>query len=143
MSPRVQQSAAKRNRRGTATVELALSLPFILFLTLSTIDICSAQYLKGSLTLAAYEGARIGVQQGGTNDLAFDRVREVLDERGVSYEEDSIEITSDADFNTAETLEHITLQVRVPCLGNMPITGNLFQGRVLDASVTMRKEYGN
>lgn len=132
----------KKSRRGVATVECALCLPIFVAITFATVDLCSAMFLKESLTLAAYEGVRIGVQRGGTDDGVIARIEQILEERGVSYIEDSIAI-SEPGFDDASTLEHVTVTLTVPCQGNMPLTGNFFQNRSMSASVTMRKEFEN
>ena len=71
-----------KGRRGAATVEFAICLPVLVILTIGTLDVCSMLFLKESITLAAYEGARRGVQRNRTNADATDRVIEFLDERG-------------------------------------------------------------
>ena len=61
----------KPNQRdGVATTECAIAIPIILLFTLVTIDICTIIYLKESVTIAAYEGSRVGIQRGGTDALA-------------------------------------------------------------------------
>lgn len=131
-----------RRRKGVATVECALCLPIFVTITLATIDLCSAMFLKESLTLAAYEGSRVGVQRGGTDTIVKNKIESFLDERGISYASDSI-VISNPGFDNATTLAHVTITVTVPCDGNMPFTGGIFVGRSLSASVTMRKEFVN
>ena len=46
-------------QRGTSLVELALILPFMLVLMLTVVDLSRAFYMKGMLTSAAREGARV------------------------------------------------------------------------------------
>lgn len=138
----IRQRPNRQNRRGIATVECALCLPLLLAITMASIDICSAIFLKESLTLAAYEGARVGVSQGGTNSSVVAKVEEFLTQRGVVYDANAVTISTPS-FEDAGTLEHVTITVTVPCAGNMPLTGGLFIGRTIDASVTMRKEFAN
>ncbi|MCA9194356.1 MAG: pilus assembly protein [Planctomycetales bacterium] len=130
------------HRRAIATVECAICLPIIVLITVATIDLSSALFLKESLTVAAYEGARVGALNGGTNDEAIQRVQEVLTERGITYDDTSVVVSSPG-FDTAATLEHVTITVTVRCQGNMPLTGQFFQGRSLTAAVTFRKEFKN
>lgn len=137
-----RRRSKSRKRRGIATVECALCLPIFVLITASTIDICSAIFLRESLTLAAYEGSRVGVERGGTDAIVTSRIQNFLDERSIVYDGGSIQI-SDPGFNTAGTLEHVTVTVTVPCAGNMPLTGGLFVGRNISASITMRKEFVN
>ncbi|MEM7312245.1 MAG: TadE family protein [Planctomycetota bacterium] len=135
-------SKRRRNqRKGLATVECVMCLPLIILITFGTIDVCSAMFLKESITLAAYEASRVGIPRGGTDALATTRAQQVMDERGIIYESGAVSISPS--FETAGTLEHVTVTVTVPCAGNMFLTGDFFRGRVLQASVTLRKEFQN
>ncbi|OYP34046.1 TadE family protein [Rhodopirellula sp. MGV] len=148
-SPRVGESVPCRRtirrrsrRRGVATVEFAICLPALLALTIGTIDMCSMLFLKESITLAAYEGARMGVGRDRTNGDVSARVREFLDERNIQYTGDPCTFGS-PDFSSAETLDNVTLTVSVPCEGNLLIPSVFWGGTDLTASVTLRKEYEN
>lgn len=129
-------------RRGVATVEFAICLPALIALTIGTIDMCSMLFLKESIKLAAYEGARRGVGRGRTNADVIARVQEFLDERSITYTGDPCTFSS-PDFATASTLENVTTTVTVPCNGNLLIPSVLFAGINLSADVTLRKEYQN
>jgi Flp pilus assembly protein TadG len=56
-----QFTRTRKSRQAAATVELAICLPVVLTIAFGTIDICSVLFLKESLTIAAYEGARAGM----------------------------------------------------------------------------------
>ena len=138
-----RRSRNRGRRRGTATIELALILPTLFVLTLGTIDLCSMMFLKESVTLAAYEGARRGVGRDRTNTDVVNRVTEFLDERQISYDGASVVSISSPGFDGADTLENVTVTVQVPCGGNLLIPSQWFDDLTLSASVTMRKEYKN
>lgn len=131
-----------KNRDGIAVTECALCVPLIIMFTLFSIEVCSVLFLKETITLAAYEGSRIGIQRGGTDANARTRITQLLDERGVTYKDDAVVEFSDPSFDDAMALEHVTVNVAVPIEGNL-FSGWLFDGRELEASVTMRKEYPN
>ncbi len=130
------------SRRGAATVEFAVCLPALIALTIGTIDLCSMLFLKESITLAAYEGARRGVGRGRTNADVIARVQQFLDERNIQYSGNPCTFSS-PDFADADTLENVTTTVTVPCDGNLLIPSVLFSGTSLSADVTLRKEYKN
>ncbi len=130
-------------RRGTATVELAICFPVLFILTIGTMDVCSMLFLKETVTMAAYEGARRGAARNRTNEHARDRVMEFLDERDVTYEAGSVVSFSTPDFNSANTLDNVTVTVTVPCAGNLLIPSAMFDDLTMTASVTLRKEYKN
>ena len=134
---------AARRRRGTAAVEVALCLPVLFAFTLGTIDLCSMLFLKESMTIAAYEGARKGIERGGTNADAVRRVLDFLDERNIEHDGAGSVQISGPGFDGAETLEHVTLSVTVPCSDNLLMPSNLYGDLSITASVTMRKEYAN
>jgi Flp pilus assembly protein TadG len=54
----------QRHDRGTAIIELALILPFLLVVTLTVVDLSRALYMKGMMTTAAREGARLAIELG-------------------------------------------------------------------------------
>lgn len=144
-----KQSSARRlhrvrrsKRRGVATVEFAFALPALLALTIGTIDLCSMMFLKESITLAAYEGARRGVGRGRTNADVEARVREFLNERNINFDGNPCAFSS-PNFNNAETLENVTTTVTVPVAGNLLIPSVFWGETQLSAQVTLRKEYEN
>lgn len=139
---RVQANRKSRQRRATATVEMAICFPVLVLLTIGTMDVCSMLFLKETVTMAAYEGARQGIGRNHSNMDCQGRIMEFLDERGVTYGSDYCTI-SNPDFNNANTLENVTVTVTVPCAGNLIIPSAMFDGLTMSASVTMRKEYAN
>lgn len=54
-----------RNERGTATVELALATPLLLFITLAVFSLASAGQKKALVARAALEGGRLAVVKDG------------------------------------------------------------------------------
>ncbi len=100
-------------------------------------------FLRESAVLAAYEGARRGVGRGRTNTDVIERVTEFLDERGIEYDGPGAVTISSPGFDSAETLENVTVTVTVPTAGNFIIPSQLLGDRDIVASVTMRKEYQN
>lgn len=142
---RANQRSRKRPRKrnGVAAIEFAMVLPALLILTLGTMDLCSLMFLKESVVLAAYEGARQGVGRGRTNADVTARVTEFLDERNINHNGAGSVVISGGGFGNAETLEAITVTVTVPSDGNLLIPSDLFGGMNVSADVTMVKEYKN
>ncbi|QEG40005.1 TadE family protein [Roseimaritima ulvae] len=133
----------QHHRRGVATAELAICLPIVIAICVATIDICSAMFLRESLTIAAYEGARVGAPKGGTNELARVRVLQLLDERNINYDPDEVVTISGDSFENADTMEHVTVTVRAPAAGNLISATQFFNNKTIEAQVTLRKEYAN
>ena len=130
-------------RKAAATVEFAICLPVLIALTLGTMDLCSVIFLKESVTIAAYEGARRGVGRGRTNEDVTNRIIEFLDDRDINYNQGNLVVFGSPDFTNAETLENVTVTVAVPAAGNMIIPLGMFDDLTVSSSVTMRKEYKN
>ena len=78
------------NRFGAAAVETAIVLPVVVFVVFGSIEIANGVFLKQSLAVAAYEGAREASRPGGTQSHAISRIREVLSNKGIDNEQVSI-----------------------------------------------------
>lgn len=140
---RAPANAARRSkRRGTATAEVAICLPVLMTFTLATIDLCSIFFLKETVAIAAYEGARAGINRGGTNAEAIARVQEVLNDRNINYSGDCVTFEG-ASYDSADTLEHVTIIVQVPAAGNLIAPAGLYDGLDIIHRITMRKEFKN
>lgn len=140
---RRQRKRLRPNRDAIATAELAVCLPLILTICIATIDLCSAMFLRESLTIAAYEGARVGVPKGGTNATATARITALLDERNIQYDAGSVVTFSGNGFDGAQTLDHVRVTVSVPAATNLISPAKFFGNKQISAAVTMRKEYAN
>lgn len=130
-------------RSAVATVEFAFILPILMTLTLGTMDVCSVIFLKEAAAIAAYEGARLGVNRNETNASASDRITDFLDNRGINYEPSTVIDISNPGFDNAETLESVTVTVRIPANGNLLIPKWVFSDLQIEAACTLRKEYSN
>lgn len=71
------------DRRGTATVELAVCLPVLVLVTLGAIEATNAIYLKQALTSIAYEGVRAASSAGGTTSDAEQVCQTMLAARNI------------------------------------------------------------
>ncbi|MFM7056898.1 MAG: TadE/TadG family type IV pilus assembly protein [Planctomycetota bacterium] len=71
-------------RLGAATVETAVCLPFLLVMVFSSVELSGAVFLKHSVNLAAYEGARTVTRPGDNAATAASRVGQILASRRVS-----------------------------------------------------------
>ena len=87
-------------RRGAAVVEAAVCGGIIVALTFATLEVCSSIYLKESVTVAAYEAARVGVKRKATFQDAKAQAESILSSRGVKSGTVSI---SPSDFFIAKS----------------------------------------
>lgn len=88
-----------RIRKGTATVELAVCLPFMITLTMGSIEATNAIFLEYRLTAAAYEGARCATTPSQTTEGAKTAAGEVL--TNFSIVGGSVSVSPDVTKDTA------------------------------------------
>ena len=73
-----------RSRRAAATLELALCLPIIVTVVLGTIEAANSVFLKQTLTIAAYEAARVASASDGTSAAAALRAQEIMNAKNLT-----------------------------------------------------------
>jgi Flp pilus assembly protein TadG len=101
-------ATSRRSERGTALIEFALVLPFVLLLTVCVVDIGRAFYTKNILATAVREGARLlAVNDFADVDMIETRVRQVAALSGVAVTSVAVEdignqqgqVTANAQFD--------------------------------------------
>ncbi len=137
---RVRSTPSRRprqRRRGVAAVEFAVCLPVILLLVFGAIEASSFIFLKQSLHVAAYEGARSATRLGAGNTEGTDSVQNILTSRNV---QDFLVSFPNGDAAKANRGDEIVIEVSAPTATNSPLTGQFVTNRVLTARVVMVKE---
>lgn len=130
------RSTRRSSRRGSVVAELAMVSPVLLLITLSTVGICNQLFLKQSLTVAAYEAARVAIIPEATSDDVRMQATEICHLRNVNGGTVSI---SPEDFQGAAQGTFLVVTVSAPSRqGNLDL--NLFSGTT-SVSVSMMKEY--
>lgn len=133
-----RRNPSRRSRRGIAITELAFCLPVILLLSVATVEVCSALFMKETLTIACYEGARVGVKRRSTHTDTVNAVNAVLTQRGIINA--TVTVTP-SDFSTLRALDPVTVAVTAPINGNGAYVNNFFLGRTNGARVVMVREF--
>ena len=105
-------------RSGSAVAELAICLPAVVLLVMGALECCSMIFLKQSLHVAAYEGARIGIKQDSDSQLVQDRCTRILRERNVVG---GVVTVQPREVSTATRGTPIAVQVAAPCTPNSPL----------------------
>lgn len=124
-------------RRAAAAAELALCLPLIVFLLLASLEACSMIFLDHSLTIASYEGVRMGINYDATNATVTNRCNQIISERDVSGAQITINPANVANMNRGERL---TVTVSAPCDSNAILPLWFYGGKTLRSATTMVKE---
>ncbi|MGI9517020.1 MAG: TadE/TadG family type IV pilus assembly protein [Pirellulaceae bacterium] len=133
-------------RDGGAATEAAICLPIILLIISATVELSTAIYLKESLTIAAYEGARIAISRDADDERVRDRIAEVLAERSIDIGDvailDRVSVSPASDVATM--LQPIEIEVSAPTAGNVVLPFRFLQfvtPEEMSATVVMRKEF--
>ncbi len=124
----------RHHRRGAAVIELAVCLPLLVLIALATTEACAMVYLKQSLKIAAYEGARVGIVDGADSSNVEAQCGQILATRNIqgfniSMTPSNPSIVADGDF--------FAVTVSAPCVPNSLIGGWFYQGRVFAETVQM------
>lgn len=121
---------------GVAATELAVCLPIVVLIVLATIESCSALFLKQSLTVAAYEGARTAIEKGATAATVQTACNNILTDRRVK----GSKITISPTISTLKPGDYVDVTVSAPCNSNSPVPTSFFRGRTLTAKASMMIE---
>jgi hypothetical protein len=121
-----------------AASELAVCLPVIVLLVLAMIEACTMIFLKQSLTVAAYEGARTALAPRAAAVDVQGAADGVLADRRVQRAVVTIRPTN---FAALEPGEYFEVTVSAPTGPNSVIPGSFLRGRTLSATAVMMKEF--
>jgi Flp pilus assembly protein TadG len=127
----------RSHTRGVAAVEFAVCLPVIVMLVFGSIEASSFIFLKQSLHVSAYEGARNAIRIGSTNASATNSVQTILTARNVRDFEVAF---PNGESGDAKRGEEIVIEVSAPSSTNSPLAGQFVTNRQLTARVVMVKE---
>ena len=131
---------SRESRKGTAATEFALVIPVLLILTFGTIEICSAMFLRQTLKIASYEGARTAVRKRSTTADVQDVVTDFLASRDVT----GGSVTIDVDPARTQILLPITVTVNAPINGNSILPNGFYtwmRNRNISSATCMYKEF--
>ena len=118
--------------------ELAVCLPIIVLLVLAMIEACTMIFLKQSLTVASYEGARTALRQNASAVDIRSACEAVLADRRVQGGSVTL---SPSNLATLSPGEYIDVVVSAPTDSNSVIPGSFMRGRTLSATASMMKEF--
>jgi Flp pilus assembly protein TadG len=129
----------RKKRRGVAAAELAVCLPVIVLLVLGTMEACTMIFLKQSLTVASYEGARMALADGATSQDVQDTCEDVLSDRRVSNARVTI---TPSNLATVQPGEYVTITISAPSDSNAILRNMFYRGKTITASASMMNEFG-
>lgn len=124
-----------RRRRGAAVIEAAIALPVVLIIILGTVEVCNGIFLKQSMLLMAFEGARVAIIPEATADDVAQQINEMGEERGIAI--DTVEVLP-SDF--ASTPMGTFIEVVVTSKAQQPGKTQFFSNAKSSVSVFIMKE---
>lgn len=125
-------------REGAALIELSICLPVFFLITMATIETCRMIYLRQSLKIAAYEGARLAIVPGATRQDVMELCDLILIGRNINGHQFSC-IPSDPATLTYSDLFKVTIEISAE---NNSIVGTWFyRNKILTESVTIMAEH--
>lgn len=135
-----------KGRRGLATVEFALVIWLLLFLSLGAIRYGHLFLKAQQITNAARNGARTAILEDATNERVWNTVNNLMAAAGMG--DSGFTMTTDpANVQDADVNEPVTVRITVSCenisILHVPLFTNIEPGNGtwdLGARVTMAKE---
>jgi hypothetical protein len=126
------------SRQGVAVTELAVCLPILVLLVFATLEACHTIYLRQSLSIAAYQGARTALIVGATESNVVAQCDQVLADRKVSG---GVVRIAPAGFENSPPRTFIAVEVSAPHLDNQLLPVRLFAKPFMTGRVEMMKEF--
>jgi Flp pilus assembly protein TadG len=139
-----------RQRRGAATVELAVCLPLLATIVFGSIQACNMLYLRHAVLSSAYQGSLEAAHPDATTASITQSVQNMLTVRGVSGATISVShwnnsadpaagLSSSADFLDYPRGTRFTVHVSAPMQANLMKPHWLVPPSQVDAEVTSMK----
>lgn len=127
-------TTSRRPRRAAAIIELAVCLPLLVVLTLATTEACAMIYLKQTLTIAAFEGARVGLLPGSAAPNVEAQSQLVLNDHNVTGCSISMLPTDPATLTSGD---YFRVTVQAQCAPNSLMGGWFYVGKTFSESVDL------
>lgn len=115
--------------------EFALFLPLMVLLAIVPLELAAMTFLKQSIHVGAYEGARLATKKLGTESEAVARCQQIMEERGIAEWEIGIE----PDLDSVNPGDIVTVTVSANYGANAAV-GLFYTDTVLTSSVSMMRE---
>ncbi len=117
---------------------MAVFLPVFFMITMATIETCRVIYVRQSLTIAAYECARLGIVPGMSQDAVQTQFDLILTGRNIK--EARLELNP-SNLSNLRYGDILTVTVSAPADSNSLVGSWFYQGKTLTESVKIMAEY--
>ena len=130
-----------RSHKGAALIEVALTLPLLLLVSVGIFEFGRAYQTWQVLTNAAREGARMAVLPDSTDDAVEERARSYMESGQLpGYDDADIEITHDNDIDTGgvmATASEVTISYPFSFVVLQPVASLVVPGTSLGSPIIM------
>ena len=128
----------RRTRSGAAMIELALFLPVFFMITMATVETCRVLYLRQSLSIAAYECARIGIVPGMTRDALDAQSNVILNGRNIKG---AVLSTTPGNLDGLQYGDTLAVTITVALDQNALLGTWFYRGKSVSETTTIMAEY--
>lgn len=104
-------------RRGTAAVEMAVVVTFLITVAVGMMEVTRAIQVKHYLTDAARSSCRLAIQPGSTNSSVTANVNSILTANGIDPTKATTTVTvngKQVDVSTAAQYDPVAVKIQVP-----------------------------
>ena len=126
---------SQSNRRGAATVEVAITAPILLLIVFGGIECSRANMMRNAAEVAAIEGARVGIVPGATAQKCKDRALEEL--AILKVVDGDVQVSPAVITNTTT---EVTVVVTIPLSKNSLPLSQFVVGKTLIQSIKLTRE---
>lgn len=134
MKPNRRRAIATNRRRGAALIEFALAFPVVLLVVFATVDVCNRIYLKQTIKIMAYEGARVSTIPGATSADVIQQIEGMAETRSLKNLQIDI---SPSGFENASFGSFVSVEVKADTSQGLT---SIFTTNQCEATVSMMKE---
>ena len=134
MKPTHKTSIAANRRRGAALIEFAITFPVLLLVVFATVDVCNRIYLQQSITIMAYEGARVSTIPAATAVDVVKQINNMAADRRIRNLRVNV---TPSDFENSSFGTFISVEVQADTTQGL---ANIFATNRCVATVSMMKE---
>jgi Flp pilus assembly protein TadG len=124
-------------RRGNAAVELAITVPVMATIIFGSVEVCGLIHTKQALAATAYECASVAVKDSATDKQVKDRMKEILEQRGIVKGSVSTTPTS---IEKIPRGTPITVRISAPADKNSLVPMPVYGPATIQATCIMVKE---
>lgn len=131
------QPARRRRRRALATRDVFVCLPVLALIALATIEASAMLFVQQSLSIAAYEGARIALAPGADSAQVEQQCQMILANREVR---DATIVVRPIGSPEQDVGSWVEVEASAPFSSNSLVGGWLFGRRTLTAAAQLLRE---